>query len=157
MKKLCAIIFFIFFTNKASAVDLQHFNSDPKNYNVKLQIFAHEKKIGEFLVAIVNTPEKMQYGLMNLEHLDSGNGMLFIFDNSQIINMWMKNTLIPLDMIFIDQNNQIINIKNHAKPLSLQVIPSIKPAKKVLEINANLSKKLGIQVGQKIVYENFWD
>ena len=92
---------------------------------------------------------------MNLEHLDSGNGMLFIFDNSQIINMWMKNTLIPLDMIFIDQNNQIINIKNHAEPLSLQVIPSIKPAKKVLEINANLSKKLGIQVGQKIVYENF--
>jgi len=96
------------------------------------------------------TNKEKQYGLMNLEHLAAQNGMLFIFQDSKIIKMWMKNTLIPLDMIFIDENNRIIDIKANNKPLSLKIISSAKKANKVLEINAGLAKKLQIKVGDKI-------
>lgn len=145
---------FIFLSFKALSHDGQQFNRDPKNYNVKLQIFDNSKKIGEVLVAIANNDRTREYGLMNLERLDQKRGMLFVFDDNRVINMWMKNTLIPLDMIFIDENNFIINIKELTEPLSLTVISSQKMAKKVLEINGGLSKKLGIKNGQKIIYEN---
>lgn len=150
--------FFLWFSllsQKAIAYDGKEFNHNLKNYNVKLQIFDDNQKIGEFFVAIVNDRKSRDYGLMNLEKLDNKRGMLFIFENSGIINMWMKNTLIALDMIFIDENNIIVNIAKDTKPLSLSIISSQKPIKKVLEINAGLSEKLGIKNGQKIIYENF--
>ena len=146
---------FIFLSSRAFAHDIQQFNRDPKNYNVKLQVFDGSKKTGEFLVAIASNDHTREYGLMNLTRLNQRHGMLFVFDNNLIINMWMKNTLIPLDMIFIDENNVIVNIKERAEPLSLAIISSQKMVKKVLEINGGLSKKLGIKNGQKIIYENF--
>ena len=146
---------FIFLLPKAFAHDVAQFNRDLKNYNVKLQIFADKKITAEFMVAIANNDATREYGLMNLEKLDQKNGMLFEFNNSQIINMWMKNTLIKLDMIFIDNNNVIVHIAEGAEPLSLAIISSQKIAKKVLEINGGLAKKFGIKNGQKIVYENF--
>ena len=146
---------FALFSSKAFAHNSQQFNHDPKNYNVKLQIFDNDKKTTEFLVAIANNSDTREYGLMNLDKLDQKHGMIFIFDSNLVVNMWMKNTLIPLDMIFIDENNIIVNIKEDTKPLSLEIISSQKIVKKVLEINAGLSKKLGIKNGQKIIYENF--
>lgn len=147
---------FIFLSPKAFAHSDQQFNRDLKNYNVKLQIFEpSNKKVTEFRVAIADNDATREYGLMNLKKLDSNRGMLFILNNNQVTGMWMKNTLIPLDMIFIDENNVIVNIHENAVPLSLAIILSQKPTKKVLEINGGLSKKLGIKNGQKIVYENF--
>jgi uncharacterized membrane protein (UPF0127 family) len=159
MKNFLTItIFFlglIFLSLQGFAHDSQQFNRDLKNYNVKLQIFAGEHKTAEFSVAIANNDATREYGLMNLSKLNQKRGMLFIFDDSLIIKMWMKNTLIPLDMIFIDENNVIVNIKENAEPLSLAIISSQKMVRKVLEINGGLSKKLGIKNGQKIIYENF--
>lgn len=146
---------FVFLLPQAFAKDSTQFNRDLKNYNVKLQIFADQKKITEFSVALANSDSVREYGLMNLEKLNQKYGMLFVFDRSQIINMWMKNTLIKLDMIFIDDNNVIVHIAEDAKPLSLAIISSQKMVKKVLEINGGLAKKFGIKNGQKIVYENF--
>ncbi len=146
---------FVFLLPKAFAKDSAQFNRDLKNYNVKLQIFADQKKITEFSVALANSDSVREYGLMNLEKLNQKYGMLFVFDRSQIINMWMKNTLIKLDMIFIDDNNVIAHIAEDVKPLSLAIISSQKMVKKVLEINGGLAKKFGIKNGQKIVYENF--
>lgn len=76
--------------------------------------------------------------------------MIFIFESPRIINMWMKNTYIPLDMIFIDENNQIIKIEKNTTPHSLEIISSDKKAIKVLEINAGLSDKFDIKIGNKI-------
>jgi uncharacterized membrane protein (UPF0127 family) len=76
--------------------------------------------------------------------------MFFPFYKSQVIVMWMKNTQIPLDMIFIDKHDRIVTIKTHAVPCSLDLISSEKEAKKVLEINAGLVERLGIKVGQKV-------
>jgi len=158
IKKFCAVFFiFIFFNQNILAQDISkqdlNFNRDLKNYNAKLKIFDKNKEIAKFSVAIANTQSKREYGLMNLEKLDKEYGMLFIFNQKEIINMWMKNTKIPLDMIFIDENNEIVNVHESATPFSLQIISSKKPAQKVLEINSSLSKKFGIKSGQKIVYE----
>ncbi len=127
------------------------FNSNLKNYNVKLQILNQDKTlVTDFLVAIADNQNKKIIGLMNLEYLDPNYGMLFTFENEEIINMWMKNTKISLDMLFIDKNNQIVNIFQNATPYSLKTISSEKEVIKVLEINGGLCQKLGIEVGQII-------
>lgn len=126
------------------------FNQDLKNYNAKLKIFSNRKLITEFNVAIADNEEKKSYGLMNLDSLPKKNGMIFIFENQEIINMWMKNTRISLDMIFINQNNEIIKIVENTTPYSTEIISSQIKASKILEINAGLVKELKIKIGQKI-------
>ncbi len=133
------------------AEELKQFNRDPKNYNVKLQILNQDnKQLAEFKVAVADDDYKKMYGLMNLEYLPPDFGMLFKFNKTMIVTMWMKNTEIALDMIFVDNNGIINTIKSNAKPYSLEVISSEKPVDKVIEINGGLSKKLGIEVGHKI-------
>jgi hypothetical protein len=151
-----AVIFIILRTpQNIDAKELLEFNHDPKNYNSKLQIFAADdkdfkKRIAEFSIAIADSNEKKLYGLMNLDQLPENYGMFFPFEKSQIITFWMKNTRIPLDMIFINENDEIVSIKTNATPYSLEVISSEKEAKKTLEINAGLVEKLGIMVGQEV-------
>jgi uncharacterized membrane protein (UPF0127 family) len=87
---------------------------------------------------------------MNLNSLPKNNAMLFIFEESQVIEMWMKNTVIPLDMLFIDKNNVITKIVTNTTPFSLVMISSKNPVNRVLEINAGLSDKLGIKVGKVV-------
>jgi len=79
--------------------------------------------------------------------------MLFLFDDNQHIAMWMRSTLIPLDMIFIDNNNQIIGYYKNAKPKSDKIIEAPAGTNKVLEINAGLIKKLGIKKGFHVAIE----
>lgn len=131
--------------------ELKNFNRDFKNYNVNLDIFeGEEKKVASFKVAIANTDKKRMYGLMNLEYLPQNHGMIFIFPGGEMVNMWMKNTLIPLDMIFIDADSEISSIATDTVPGSLELISSKKEIAQVLEINAGLVNKLGIKVGQKV-------
>lgn len=150
---ICVIAIFIILQSPQilNGKKILEFNRDLKNYNVKLQILDQkQKQVAEFMIAIADDDYKKMYGLMNLNHLPEKNGMLFPFFTSQVITMWMKNTRIPLDMLFIDSNNKIANIKTNAEPYSLEVISSEVPVKKVLEINANLVKKFHIEVGQSI-------
>lgn len=122
------------------------------DYIHHLKIQNHKtNQIHKFIVSIANTPNKKAQGLMFVTYLPQNYGMLFEFENEQIVNMWMKNTKIPLDMIFIDKNNKIAHIKHNAAPESLEIISSEKLAKKVLEINGGRVKELGINVGDKII------
>ncbi|MBU6339100.1 MAG: DUF192 domain-containing protein [Rickettsiales bacterium] len=137
-----------------SAKENRQFNSNPKNYNVKLQILNQQKQqIAEFATAIADTNEKKRTGLMFLESMPSNQAMLFLFEESEIISMWMKNTKIPLDMLFIDKNNIIVDIVDNTSPYSLKIISSRKPVNKVLEINAELSKSLKIKIGDKVEFK----
>lgn len=137
--------------NSIDAKEILEFNRDPKNYNAKLQIFnKDDDKIAEFKIAIADDDHKKMYGFMNLDRLPQDQGMLFPFFTSRVITMWMKHTRIPLDMIFIDANDKIVSIKNDAEPYSLEVISSEKEAKKVLEINGGLARKMGIKIDQKV-------
>ena len=89
---------------------------------------------------------------MFVDNFPNNRGMLFEFKEEQIVNMWMKDTLIPLDMLFIDKDKKIVNIKHEAQIKSLEIISSIQPVTKVLEINGGLAKKLEIAVGDQIEY-----
>jgi uncharacterized membrane protein (UPF0127 family) len=152
---ISAFLIILQFSKNIEAKDILKFNRDPKNYNVKLQVIDEkEQEIAKFFVAIANSKPKQAYGLMNLENLPQKQGMIFEFEEAKIISMWMKNTLISLDMVFIDENNLISHVKTNAKPYSLEIISSQKPAKKVLEINAGLAEKFGIKVGQKIILKS---
>jgi uncharacterized membrane protein (UPF0127 family) len=127
------------------------FNSNFKNYNRILDIFADgSTKVASFKIAIADTEKKKQYGLMNLNEMPQDHGMVFTFYPSQMVNMWMKNTNIPLDMIFIDADNEIAAIKSNTVPHSLELISSGREVTMALEINAGLSEKFGLEIGQKV-------
>jgi uncharacterized membrane protein (UPF0127 family) len=128
-------------------------NWDDKNYNAKLQIINSQgNKINDFLVRIASNDKERQNGLMWVKNLPQNYGMIFEFENEQMVYMWMKNTKIPLDMIFIGKDGKIIHINHNAQPESLEIISSMKPAAKVLEINGGLAEKLGIGIGDMVKY-----
>ncbi|OGZ84380.1 MAG: hypothetical protein A2599_03340 [Candidatus Staskawiczbacteria bacterium RIFOXYD1_FULL_39_28] len=113
-----------------------------------------------FLVQLAKTPAQRETGLMYKEKLDKNNGMFFVFDNESIYPFWMKNTLIPLDIIWIDKNYKVVFVFEKAQPClpdrqaGNQVnCPLIVPSKKasyVLEINAGLSKEFDIKTGDSV-------
>ncbi len=85
-------------------------------------------------------------------HLASDHGMLFDFDREIAIRMWMKNTYIPLDMIFIADDRTVVDIAQDTVPLSLEVIAAAHPARFVLEVNAGTAARLSIQPGDRITF-----
>jgi len=89
-------------------------------------------------------------GLMYRDHLDDGHGMLFIFDDVSDRSFWMKNTLIPLDMIFIGGDRTIVGIKTNTTPLSLAPQSVGKPSKWVIEVAGGYTARAGIATGDKV-------
>ena len=108
-----------------------------------------------FKVEVADSSEERGLGLMHREHLPLDQGMLFIYQKSKIVSMWMKNTLIPLDMIFIDKSGRIQHIHQNAEPGSLDSIRSPVKVWAVLEINAGLVQKYNIQIGDRILHPFF--
>lgn len=105
-----------------------------------------------FLIEIADTPQKWERGLMYRKALKENQGMLFVFPRVDIAQFWMKNTLIPLDMLFIDSGGKIIKIQRKATPESLAIISSGAPVKAVLEIAGGASDKLKLQTGDRVIY-----
>ena len=139
-------------TKKIIKPDPAEFNTNFKNYNQKIIIINnYNQTIAEFMVAIADNDEKRSYGLMNLEHLPENLGMVFLKESPQQIFMWMKNTKIPLDMIFFDQDFKINYIKKSATPFSLETITSGENSIGVLEINGGIADQLKIKDGYKIL------
>lgn len=100
---------------------------------------------------IADDDYQRETGLMYRETMEQDQGMLFIFENEQPRGFYMKNTNIPLDLIFLNAENKIVSIKKNAKPKSLETIPSEVPAQYVLEVNAGLSDEWGLQVGDSLI------
>jgi len=108
-----------------------------------------------FFVEMATTPEEWSRGLMNRENLDENRGMLFIFDQEGIYSFWMKNTLIPLDIIWLNQNKEVVFIEKNAQPCKKEICESINPgqkAKYVLEINKGLVDKMGLKTGDYLIF-----
>lgn len=103
-----------------------------------------------FAVELADTPEERAQGLMFRESLPPDGGMLFVYPRDQMIGMWMKNTLIPLDMLFIGGDGHILGIAERTVPLSLRTISSESPARAVLEINGGTAERQGIRAGDRI-------
>ena len=106
-----------------------------------------------FNVEIARKKIDRDKGLMFRKNLNLDKGMLFIFPNESKVSMWMKNTLISLDIIFISKNYKIVDIINNAKAMSKEILTSKVKAKYALEINAGLVKKLNIKIGNNIYFE----
>ncbi len=139
---------------KEQESNFAYFNQNFDNYEKSITIYSNTGLINTgFRVAIANNDSLRAYGLMNLRKLPQTYGMLFLFDDNQHIAMWMRNTLIPLDMIFIDNNNQVIGYHQNAQPKSEKIIEAPAGTNKVLEINAGLIKKFGIKKGFHIAIE----
>jgi hypothetical protein len=101
-------------------------------------------------IQIAQTDFDRELGLMYRKSMEENQGMLFIFPNETIQTFWMRNTFIPLDMIFINADKEIVTIRNADKTLSDQTYASTAPAQYVLEVKLGYCKKFGIKVGDKI-------
>jgi len=111
-----------------------------------------------FKVEVAKTEAQRNKGLMGRKELDKDNGMIFVFDKEGIYPFWMKNTLIPLDMIWIKENpstgsGQVVFISQNVQPCKSLICPSVFPnvkAKYVLEINAGIIEKINLKVGDEL-------
>lgn len=105
-------------------------------------------------IELATTPEEQMRGLMFREHLDENAGMLFIFEEARPLSFWMKNTLIPLDVLYMDQNGTIVDIHTMqpcpAETIQCPSYPSQAEAKYALEINGGRAEELGLEVGEQL-------
>jgi uncharacterized membrane protein (UPF0127 family) len=108
-----------------------------------------------FTVQLAQTPAQMQQGLMFRPSLAADAGMLFDFKEPTVATMWMHNTLIPLDMLFVDANGTIVNIRARAVPESDAVISAEAPVRAVLELNGGTAARLGIARGDRVLHPIF--
>ena len=124
-------------------------SADPSKPNALRPSVAIPIDDGELLfrVELAVTPNERARGLMYREKLGADDGMLFLFDRTQRQSFWMKNTLIPLDMIFIDARGTIVGIVENAEPLTTESRSVNAPSKYVLELNGGTCRKLGIREG----------
>jgi uncharacterized protein len=109
----------------------------------------------EFQVEIADDDATRERGLMNRRYMAPDRGMLFEFDREAPVSFWMKNTYIPLDMIFISPSGVVTNIVANAEPLSERIIPSGPPCAAVLELNGGAAAAIGLKVGDKVSHPFF--
>ena len=119
--------------------------------NEKIEVSIYNKNI-TFNVEVAKTIEERRIGLMYRKKLLNNEGMLFIFPREKIIQLWMKNTYIPLDVIFISENKVIVDIKKNMEKLSETIVKSKVKSRYALEFNAGLINKLDIKIGDKVLF-----
>jgi uncharacterized membrane protein (UPF0127 family) len=108
-----------------------------------------------FSIELAVTDEERAKGLMFRKEVPEGYGMLFDFKKEQQVSMWMKNTLVSLDMIFISDNGRIARVAERTTPESEAIISSGQPVRAVLEVVAGTARKMGIAAGDKVAYPIF--
>lgn len=134
-------------SSTSNAVELER--SPAGLEQVKLTINSAGRK-HRFTVEVARTPEEQATGLMNRTSLAPDRGMIFPFEQPRLASFWMKNTLIPLDIIFIRADGSIANIEANTVPLSLDPVLSAEPVGTVLEIAGGRSAELGIKPGDTV-------
>ena len=120
-----------------------------------LVIQTSDGKRHSFKVELASSSEERSQGLMFRRILAADAGMLFDFGRTEPVSMWMKNTLIPLDMLFIDIDGTVVNIAQRTVPGSLTPIPSAKPVRFVLELPGGSASRLAIKPGDKFRHPLF--
>lgn len=105
-------------------------------------------------VDIADTPTKRNFGLMYRRDLPESHGMLFLFPREALLSFWMKNTPLPLDIIFINAARTIVSIAASTTPFSEKPLPSANPAQFVLEVNGGFCQKHGITAGARVELPN---
>ncbi|MCK5022003.1 MAG: DUF192 domain-containing protein [Candidatus Pacebacteria bacterium] len=110
-----------------------------------------------FKIELAITIQEQIIGLMYREELPKDSGMLFVYNDNEIRSFWMKNTLIPLDIIWIDENKKIVDIKKDVQPCQTEKCSLITPKNKaryILELNAGISDEIGLIIGNNLIFKN---
>ncbi len=105
-----------------------------------------------FTIEVATTEGEQKLGLMFRRSLPGDGGMLFLYGAPRPIAMWMKNTMIPLDMVFIDALGRVHRIETHTEPFSTTPISSEGEVQAILELNAGTAAAIGLQAGDKVIY-----
>ena len=108
-----------------------------------------------FSVEVMHTDEQRARGLMYRRFMAEDRGMLFDFKREEPVAMWMKNTYLSLDMVFIDKSGKVVNVAENTEPLSERIIPSSGPVLAVLEVNAGTARKIGLKAGDRLRHALF--
>lgn len=109
----------------------------------------------DFDIELAITPLQQQQGLMFRRDMAPDAGMLFVYQPVRRVSMWMKNTVIPLDMLFIADDGRVTKIVERAVPLSLKTISSDRPVRAVLEMNGGTVARLGLTLGDRVLHRTF--
>lgn len=137
-------LLFLTFAGAAHSQERQTFTSEP------LTVEMSSGKTQDFVVELALDDGQRALGLMFRKSMPPENGMLFDFDETRAVAMWMRNTLIPLDMLFIGSDGRITHIHENAVPHSEAIISSRGPVKFVLELNGGTAKRYGIKPGDMV-------
>ena len=127
---------------------------DPEMPYVPLYVSSGNQR-HRFDVQVADTPARQAIGLMFRRELAPSRGMLFDFSPGRVVRMWMKNTLVPLDMVFTDRGGHILWIEDMAEPGSLVPRGPLVPVFAVLELAGGTCSRLGIRVGDKLSHDLF--
>jgi len=130
----------------------QSFATFPKS---KVEIVTQAGKRHAFAVEVATSYEQLAQGLMYRRSLAADAGMLFDFGENKQVTMWMKNTLIPLDMVFLGADGKVVGVHERAVPGSLETITSPGAVKGVLELNGGTAERLGIKPGDRVLHPLF--
>lgn len=109
----------------------------------------------QFTVTVADDIAERSRGLMFVENMATMEGMLFVYDRPQRVSFWMRNTLIPLDMVFVDATGVVRNIHSMAQPLDETTIFGGRQIQYVLEINGGMAQRLGLAVGDQMQHPSF--
>ena len=111
--------------------------------------------VHSFDVEVATNDAQRARGLMFRNEMAPDAGMLFLYRRDRILTMWMANTYLPLDMLFIGSDGRIVSIARNTIPLSRTTISSRKRARAVLELNAGTARRLGISAGDRVIFDGF--
>lgn len=118
-----------------------------------LVIVANAPACYRFDIYLARNREQQRRGLMFVRHLAPWTGMLFVYPSEDIRSMWMKNTFIPLDMVFASRDGTVSSVARDTVPQSLKSISSTEPVSFVLELNAGATERLSIDVGSRLIWD----
>ena len=147
---LCATLVFLSACPAAPAGD-----APPPQGNLERLDIVTASGTHEFSVEVVRSGLQRERGLMFRRFLPQDRGMLFDFAIERPLMMWMKNTFLPLDMIFIGRAGKVVGLAENTEPLSKKIIPSGGPAYGVLEVNAGTAARIGLRIGDSVRHPLF--
>ena len=120
-----------------------------------LQIATPDARVHRFKIWVADDAARRARGLMFVEHLDEDSGMLFIYPQVQPVSMWMKNTHIALDMLFVGPDGRVEHVVENAQPLSLDTIESKAAVLGVVELKGGVAARLKIRPGARVIHPVF--
>jgi uncharacterized membrane protein (UPF0127 family) len=146
--RLWAALAFVVFLSVSAGLPVR--SGQAESLTIETSTGAHA-----FQIEVADNDATREHGLMDRRYMAPDHGMLFEFEHNAPVSFWMKNTYIPLDMIFISPSGVVTHIATNAEPLSERVIPSGGPSIGVLELNGGMAASIGLKVGDKVRHPFF--